>query len=96
LLVSAFDASSELAKLTSAPCGFEVAVRQFEGVDETPLFDGIPSASARAAAEGGVGTMVADQARPTRRPVSATCQRAAYPALTSLFLFIDKEACRCR
>lgn len=39
--VSAFDASAELARLASAHCGFEVAVRRFEDVDEVETFDGI-------------------------------------------------------
>jgi SAM-dependent methyltransferase len=39
--VTAFDASEELARLASAHCGFEVAVRRFEDVDETEVFDGI-------------------------------------------------------
>jgi len=39
--VSAFDASAELAKLASAHCGFEVATRRFEDIDEVAQFDGI-------------------------------------------------------
>ena len=39
--VSAFDASAELARLASAHCGFEVAARRFEEVDEVAQFDGI-------------------------------------------------------
>lgn len=39
--VSAFDASPELAALASRHCGFEVAVRRFEDVDEVACFDGI-------------------------------------------------------
>jgi HKD family nuclease len=39
--VTAFDASAELARLASAHCGFEVAVRRFEDVDEVEAFDGI-------------------------------------------------------
>lgn len=39
--VTAFDASAELARLASAHCGFEVAVRRFEDVDEVETFDGI-------------------------------------------------------
>ncbi len=39
--VTAFDASAELARLASAHCGFEVAARRFEGVDEVAQFDGI-------------------------------------------------------
>lgn len=41
LQVTAFDASAELARLASAHCGFEVAVRRFEEVDEVEAFDGI-------------------------------------------------------
>lgn len=39
--VTAFDASAELARLASTHCGFEVAVRRFEDVDEVQAFDGI-------------------------------------------------------
>lgn len=39
--VSAFDASAKLAKLASDHCGFGVAVRRFEDVDEVAQFDGI-------------------------------------------------------
>ncbi len=39
--VTAFDASAELARLASAHCGFSVAVRRFEDVDELEAFDGI-------------------------------------------------------
>ena len=39
--VTAFDASPELARRASAHCGFEVAVRRFEEVDEVSQFDGI-------------------------------------------------------
>lgn len=39
--VTAFDASAELARLASAHCGFDVAVRRFEDVDEVETFDGI-------------------------------------------------------
>ena len=39
--VTAFDASPELAKLASAHCGFEVAVRQFSDVDEVNVYDGV-------------------------------------------------------
>ena len=39
--VTAFDASAELARLASAHCGFEVAVRRFEDIDEAEAFDGI-------------------------------------------------------
>ena len=39
--VTAFDASAELARLASAHCGFEVAARRFEDVDEVAQFDGI-------------------------------------------------------
>ena len=39
--VTAFDASAELARLASTHCGFEVAVRRFEDVDEVETFDGI-------------------------------------------------------
>jgi superfamily II DNA or RNA helicase/HKD family nuclease/SOS-response transcriptional repressor LexA len=39
--VSAFDASTSLARLASAHCGFEVAVRRFEDVDEVAEFDAI-------------------------------------------------------
>jgi len=39
--VSAFDASAELAKRASAHCGFEVATRRFEDIDEVAQFDGI-------------------------------------------------------
>jgi SAM-dependent methyltransferase len=39
--VTAFDASAELARLASAHCGFEVAQRRFEDVDEVAQFDGI-------------------------------------------------------
>jgi SAM-dependent methyltransferase len=39
--VTAFDASAELARLASTYCGFEVAVRRFEEVDDVDAFDGI-------------------------------------------------------
>jgi superfamily II DNA or RNA helicase/SAM-dependent methyltransferase/SOS-response transcriptional repressor LexA len=39
--VTAFDASAELARLASAHCGFDIAVRRFEDVDEVETFDGI-------------------------------------------------------
>ena len=39
--VSAFDASTELAALASAHCGFQVAVRRFEEVNEFECYDGI-------------------------------------------------------
>lgn len=39
--VTAFDASAKLARLASDHCGFEVAVRRFEDVDEVETFDGI-------------------------------------------------------
>ncbi|MBP7797115.1 MAG: DEAD/DEAH box helicase family protein [Thermoanaerobaculaceae bacterium] len=39
--VDAFDASAELARLASDHCGFEVAVRRLEDVDEVAQFDGI-------------------------------------------------------
>jgi superfamily II DNA or RNA helicase/SAM-dependent methyltransferase/SOS-response transcriptional repressor LexA len=39
--VTAFDASAALAQLASAHCGFEVAVRRFEDVEEIEAFDGI-------------------------------------------------------
>jgi len=39
--VSAFDASAELARRATAHCGFEVAVRRFEALDEISEFDGI-------------------------------------------------------
>lgn len=39
--VTAFDASEQLAKLASAHCGFEVAVRRVEDIDETAQYDGI-------------------------------------------------------
>ena len=39
--VTAFDASAELARLASAHCGFAVAQRRFEDVDEVAQFDGI-------------------------------------------------------
>lgn len=39
--VSAFDASPELAQLASAHCGFTVAVRTFQDLDETEAYDGI-------------------------------------------------------
>jgi hypothetical protein len=39
--VTAFDASAELARLASAHCGFAVAERRFEDVDEVAQFDGI-------------------------------------------------------
>lgn len=39
--VTAFDASAELARLASAHCGFEVAVRLFEDIDDVEAFDGI-------------------------------------------------------
>jgi len=39
--VTAFDASAELARLASAHCGFAVAARRFEDVNEVAQFDGI-------------------------------------------------------
>ena len=39
--VTAFDASATLARLASAHCGFEVAHRRFDQVDEIAQFDGI-------------------------------------------------------
>lgn len=39
--VTAFDASPELARLASTHCGFEVAVRRFDDIDEAETFDGI-------------------------------------------------------
>lgn len=39
--VNAFDASAALAKLASAHCGFDVAVRQFDDVTGTAQYDGI-------------------------------------------------------
>lgn len=39
--VSAFDASTALARLASEHCGFPVSVRRFEDVDEVAQFDGI-------------------------------------------------------
>ena len=39
--VTAFDASPDLAKLASAYCGFDVAVRTFYAVDEIDAYDGI-------------------------------------------------------
>ncbi len=39
--VTAFDASPELAKLASAHCGLDVAVRTFSAVDEIDAYDGI-------------------------------------------------------
>ena len=39
--VSAFDASQELAKRASEHCGFAVAVRRFEDVDEVAQYDAI-------------------------------------------------------
>jgi superfamily II DNA or RNA helicase/HKD family nuclease len=39
--VTAFDASAELARLASAHCGLDVAVRRFEDVDETAEYDAI-------------------------------------------------------
>lgn len=39
--VTAIDSSENLARLASAHCGFEVAVRRFEDVDEVDAFDGI-------------------------------------------------------
>ena len=39
--VTAFDASAELARLASTHCGFKVAVRRFEDVDDVEAFDGI-------------------------------------------------------
>lgn len=41
LRVTAFDASTALARLASAHCGFEVAVRRFEDMDEADRYDGI-------------------------------------------------------
>lgn len=40
-VVSAFDASAELAKLATAHCGFEVAVKRFEEVEEIAQYDAI-------------------------------------------------------
>lgn len=40
-VVSAFDASEELAKRASAHCGFEVNVRRFEDVNEIAQYDAI-------------------------------------------------------
>lgn len=39
--VTAFDASPELARLASAHCGFDVATRTFDDVDEVDAYDGI-------------------------------------------------------
>lgn len=39
--VTAFDASAALARLASAHCGFEVAHRRFEDVEESGVYDGI-------------------------------------------------------
>lgn len=39
--VTAFDASAELARLATSHCGFEVAVRRLENIDEIEAFDGI-------------------------------------------------------
>lgn len=39
--VTAFDASAELARLASKHCGFSVAARRFEDVDDVEAFDGI-------------------------------------------------------
>ena len=39
--VVAFDASHELARLASAHCGFDVATRTFDDVDEVDTYDGI-------------------------------------------------------
>lgn len=39
--VTAFDGSAQLARLASAHCGFEVANRRFDDVDEIAHFDGI-------------------------------------------------------
>lgn len=39
--VTAFDASEQLAKLASEHCGFEVAVRRVDEVNETAQYDGI-------------------------------------------------------
>lgn len=39
--VVAFDASPELARLASAHCGFDVAARTFDDVDEVDTYDGI-------------------------------------------------------
>jgi superfamily II DNA or RNA helicase/SAM-dependent methyltransferase/SOS-response transcriptional repressor LexA len=39
--VTAFDASANLAQLASMHCGFSVAVRRFEDVDDVEAFDGI-------------------------------------------------------
>ncbi len=39
--VTAFDASAELARLASAHCGFAVAVRRFDEVNEVAHYDGI-------------------------------------------------------
>jgi superfamily II DNA or RNA helicase/SAM-dependent methyltransferase len=39
--VVAFDASPELARLASAHCGFEVAARSFDDVQEVEAYDGI-------------------------------------------------------
>jgi len=40
-LVSAFDASPELAELASSHCGFAVDVRTFQDIDEVAAYDGI-------------------------------------------------------
>jgi superfamily II DNA or RNA helicase/HKD family nuclease/SOS-response transcriptional repressor LexA len=40
-VVSAFDASADLARLASAHCGFEVAARTFAEVTEVEAYDGI-------------------------------------------------------
>ncbi len=40
-VVSAFDASADLARLASAHCGFEVAARTFAEVTEVDTYDGI-------------------------------------------------------
>jgi 2-polyprenyl-3-methyl-5-hydroxy-6-metoxy-1,4-benzoquinol methylase len=40
-VVTAFDASAELARLATEHCGFEVAVRSFHDVDEVAAYDGI-------------------------------------------------------
>jgi superfamily II DNA or RNA helicase/SAM-dependent methyltransferase/SOS-response transcriptional repressor LexA len=39
--VTAFDASAKLARLATIHCGFEVAVRRFDDVEEVSAFDGI-------------------------------------------------------
>ncbi|MCZ4314062.1 DUF3427 domain-containing protein [Comamonadaceae bacterium G21597-S1] len=39
--VTAFDAAAELARIASDYCGFEVAVRRFEDVDEVAQYDAI-------------------------------------------------------